>query len=61
MSVHDAERLAASSSVRADRARARLTSGRAGTEFRLVKADLAEQEQFEAPDIDCASPAASSP
>jgi hypothetical protein len=47
--------------VRADRARARLTSGRAGTEFRLVKADLAEQEQFEAPDIDCASPAASSP
>jgi len=52
MSVHEVERLAASSSVRGDRARVRLTSRRAGTEFRLVKADLAEQEQFEAPDTD---------
>ena len=52
MSVHEVERLAASSSVRGDRARVRLTSGRAGIEFRLVKADLAEHDQFEAPDTD---------
>jgi hypothetical protein len=30
----------------------RLTSGGASVEFRLVKANFAEREQFEAPDTD---------
>jgi hypothetical protein len=50
--VHEVEGLAASSSVHGDRARVRLTSGGASVEFRLVKADFAEREQFEAPDTD---------
>jgi hypothetical protein len=48
--VHEVEGLAASSSVRGNQARVRLTTGGASVEFRLVKADFAEQEQFEAPD-----------
>lgn len=50
--VHEVEGLDASSSVNGDRARVRLMRGGASMEFRLVKADRAEQEQFEAPDSD---------
>jgi hypothetical protein len=50
--LHEVEGLAASSSVRGNRARVRLTSGGTSIEFRLVKADFAEREQFEAPDTD---------
>jgi hypothetical protein len=50
--VHEVEVLAASSSVHGDRARVRLMGGGASVESRLVKADFAEPEEFQAPETD---------
>ena len=50
--VHEVEGLAASASVRGDRARVRLARGGASVEFRLVKADFAEREQFRSPNTE---------
>lgn len=50
--VHEVERLAASSSVHGDRARVRLTRSGASIDFRLVRGDFAERQEFQAPDTD---------
>ena len=50
--VHEVEGLAATSSVRGDRAWVRLTRGATSVQFRLVKADLSEREQFQAPNTE---------
>jgi hypothetical protein len=48
--VHEVERLSAGSEVHGRRAWVRLSRGGESIEFRLVKADAREQDQFEAPD-----------
>ena len=50
--VHEVERLAASSSVDGDRASVRLTKNGDSVSFELVKATRSEQEQFLAPDTE---------
>ena len=49
-SVHEIERLATRNKVRGRRAWVRLSRGRDSVEFRLVKADTHEEQQFLAPD-----------